>query len=261
MKILPIVQRLTVMTSALLMLSGCTNITIEFDFHPDFSTDFSESIWLDQDLSGYMGTSQTPGDADYWSHMRRLAQTFGWTCKEKASNHLVLSGSCPNGQQDPVAKQLANQIAVFAVASGVPADATLVGPTVLKYRAVKKENFFTVEDHFNVDLDLTTDTARKFMAMPPHLAKLLNDSGKSRERIKIDVKAKFPIAVLSTNGKLESKSNAVTWPVYVGQLNHFEIAFLIIKWPMVAIVVAAVVSVVFGSIFGLIALSGRRRAS
>ncbi len=256
MKTFQTLKQLTVMLLGTLILSGCTTIKLEFNFHPDFATDFSESIWLDQDLASFLGTSQKPGDRDYWFNMRRLAKTFSWTSKEKASNHLVLSGACPNGQQYALANQLANQIAVFAAASGVPAEAPKIGPTIVKYRAIKKEAFFTTENHFIVDLDLTVTTAKKYMVMPTNLAKLLIESGKNRDGIKADVKATFPIPVLSTNGKLDPKSHTVTWPVYVGQLNHFEVAFRIIKWPLIALVVVTVVSTVIGLFFAFL---GSRR--
>jgi hypothetical protein len=225
--------------------TGCSEINLKINVHPDLSADFSELINLDQKLSAMMDLPEGKG-ADIWQTLPEFAKAHNWTYKEKATNQLVVTGNVAAGKLPLLQQEIISELAVIAHSYGIGSLSAeeLAKRVPASYDLKVRDYFFFKTYELVYDVDLSADGLGKNMQIPPLWQQALGAT--MPEYLMINLEATTPWTAIDTNGRAGTTSQTTNWTLYFGRHNHVEAVYRVIEWPrIIAFAVFIIILLIF----------------
>lgn len=221
-----------------LFCAGCAEVKFKVNVGQidPLKLTFTEDILVSGEAQDYLATLEKPGESDFWHIMRRIALKQGLVLKEKASNHLVLSGSFDEKNAQTIPSFVGEQFMALATGYGATRLSNSNQPLPIKVNVRKQEGVLADTLEITCDYDFSGPSLDKQIKLPQQWEQVFLGNAAATN---ISVALQAPLKVKATNGKYSEKTNTIIWQLHVGSKERLTATLEQVKIAPVVGMVAA----------------------
>jgi hypothetical protein len=218
---------------AVLLCAGCAELkfSIKVDQTDPLKLEFTEDIMVEGDALDYLATLEKPGETDFWQTMRRLAKRQNLTLKEKAANHLILTGTFDEKAAQLIPAFVGEQFMELATSYGATRLPSHASTLPIQIQIRKKSGFFSDLYAASCEFDFSGESLSKQLTLPQRWEQVFLHAVQSS---KISMVVQAPLSVKETNGTYDPGTNTVGWEVRLGTRGRMTATFEKMNWINIA---------------------------